>query len=85
MSDPPKAGLMPRASVCHWPPGRHFRKEWTEKTRACDGDKQRQIERVKDRTRGGKRERLSSRLSSETAVVKARVCTALHRRLLYIV
>ena len=64
---------------------RHFEKEWTEETRACGGDKQRQIERVKDRTRAGKRERLSSRLSSETAVVKAEICTALHWRLSYTV
>lgn len=35
-------------SVTGSPPGRHFKKELAEITRACDGDKQRQIERVKD-------------------------------------
>lgn len=42
------------------PPGRHFKKGLAEITRACDGDKQRQIERVKDWTRACKKERLSS-------------------------
>lgn len=32
--------------VTGWPPGRHFKKEWAEKTRARDRDKQRHTERV---------------------------------------
>lgn len=42
------------------PPGRHFKKGLAEITRACDGDRQKQIERVKDWTRACKKERLSS-------------------------